>query len=61
VCKGLGVPSVTVQDLPSLQHEIESRVGTGVHVVIADTVSRATEADILRDIERAVGSALARS
>lgn len=61
VCKGLGVPSVTVNDLPSLQHEIESRVGTGVHVVIAHTVPRATEAEVLRDIEQAVGSALTRS
>jgi len=59
VASAMGVPSIEVREVGELQDAIASRIGTGTHVIIARTVDRAAEARILRDIDDAVGAALA--
>lgn len=61
VASSMGVPSVEVRSLSELTDAISSRVGTGTHVIIARTVDRVTEAQLLANINRAVGTALASS
>jgi len=61
VASAMGVPSVEVRGVGELQDAIASRIGTGTHVIVARTVDRAAEARILRDIDDAVGAALATS
>ena len=59
VAASLGVVAVTVDSAASLTQALEDALGLGgVRVVVARTCDRAREAEILADVQRAVGSAL---
>jgi 2-succinyl-5-enolpyruvyl-6-hydroxy-3-cyclohexene-1-carboxylate synthase len=59
VAGALGVPAVVVDTVPALQDALEDALGLGgVRIVVARTVDRAQEAEILAEVQRAVSSAL---
>ncbi len=59
VAGALGVPAVVVDTAPALQSALEDALGLGgVRIVVARTVDRAQEAEILAEVQRAVSSAL---
>ena len=59
VAGALGVPAVVVDTVPALQDALEDALGLGgVRIVVARTVDRAQEAEILTEVQRAVSSAL---
>lgn len=59
VAQGVGIPVVVVDSIESLDAALEEALGLGgVRVVVARTCSRDREAQILADVQRAVGSAL---
>ncbi len=59
VASALGVPAVVVDTAPALQSALEDALGLGgVRIVVARTVDRAQEAEILAEVQRAVSSAL---
>lgn len=59
VASSFGVPAVVVDTAPALQAALEDALGLGgVRMVVARTVDRAQEAEILAEVQRAVSSAL---
>ena len=59
VASSLGISAVTVDSASALTSALEDALGAGgVRVVVARTCSREREAEILSEVQRAVGSAL---
>jgi len=59
VASSLGISAVTVDSATALTSALEDALGAGgVRVVVARTCSREREAEILSEVQRAVGSAL---
>ena len=59
VASSFGVPAVVVDTAPALQSALEDALGLGgVRMVVARTVDRAQEAEILAEVQRSVSSAL---
>lgn len=59
MCESVGIPVVVATTSAELTTAIDDAVGTGgVRVVVARTCSRADEAQILLNVQRAVGEAL---
>jgi 2-succinyl-5-enolpyruvyl-6-hydroxy-3-cyclohexene-1-carboxylate synthase len=59
IARALGVQAVVVDTAPALQSALEDALGLGgVRIVVARTVERAQEAEILAEVQRAVHSAL---
>lgn len=59
VAQGLGIPAVVVDSAQALDGALADALGLGgVRVVVARTCSRDREAEILTDVQSAVGSAL---
>jgi 2-succinyl-5-enolpyruvyl-6-hydroxy-3-cyclohexene-1-carboxylate synthase len=59
LCRSLGIPAVAATTAEALASAIDDAVGTGgVRVVVARTCARDREAEILVNVQRAVGEAL---
>ncbi len=59
VAHAAGLPAVVVETADALDAALEDALGTGgVRIIVARTCSREREAQVLADVQRAVGSAL---
>lgn len=59
LCSALGVPAVTVDSVAGLDAALDDALGLGgVRVIVARTCARDREAQVLTEVQRAVGSAL---